>query len=56
MKVTKEKMLSIAKVLVPLVSAGVGLAASYLADKELDEKIDKGVTNKLAELTKNKES
>lgn len=43
-----EKLLKIAKVFVPVVSIGVTLAANYLSNKELDEKVAKQVSEALA--------
>lgn len=46
-----EKLLKIAKVFVPVVSIGVTLAANYLSNKELDDKVAKKVSEALAETT-----
>lgn len=43
-----EKILKIAKVVVPVISVGVTLAANYLSNKELDEKVAKKVSETLA--------
>ena len=43
-----EKLLKIVKVVVPIASIGVTLAANYLSDKELDSKVAKKVSEALA--------
>lgn len=42
-----EKILKIAKVVVPVISVGVALATNYLSNKELDEKVAKKVSETL---------
>lgn len=44
-----SKALKIVKVIVPVASAAVALASSYLSQKELDEKVAKKVSEVLAE-------
>ena len=46
-----EKLLKVVKIVVPLASIGVTLAANYLSGKELDEKISKKITEELAKPT-----
>jgi hypothetical protein len=48
-------VMKVAKVVVTVASVGVSLAASYFADKELDEKVAKKVADALAK-TNEKES
>ena len=43
--------LKIVKIVVPVASAAVTLAANYLSNKELDEKVAKKVSEALAETT-----
>lgn len=43
-----EKLLKIAKLVVPAVSIGVTLATNYLSNKELDDKVAKQVSEALA--------
>ena len=51
-----EKILKIAKVVVPVISVGVTLAANYLSNKELDEKVAKKVSETLAKVNEEAES
>lgn len=44
----KEKVLKVAKLVVPVASIGVTLAANYLSNKELDDKVAKKVSEALA--------
>ena len=50
-----NKLLKVVKVVVPVISIGVGLATNYLSNKELDDKVAKKVSEALAE-TAGKES
>ena len=45
------KVLKVAKILVSVASIGVSLAASYFADKDLDDKVAKKVAETLAKNT-----
>jgi hypothetical protein len=52
MKITKDMVMKGAKILVPIVGLAVTAATNYFAEKDLDEKITKGVAEKLAEMNK----
>lgn len=46
-----EKLLKIVKIVVPVASIGVTLAANYLSGKELDEKVSKKIAEALSKST-----
>lgn len=46
-----EKLLKAVKVIVPIASVGVTLAANFLSNKELDDKVAKKVSEALAKST-----
>lgn len=56
MKVNIGKVTKVLTVVVPVVSAGLGLAANWLDDKKLDDKVAAKVTEAVANLTKTEES
>ena len=46
-----EKLLKVVKIVVPVASLGVTLAANYLSNKELDDKVSKKVAEALTKST-----
>lgn len=47
-----DKLMKVVKIVVPVVGLAVSLATNYLNNKELDEKIAKGVEEALANTAK----
>lgn len=48
----KEAVMKVAKIVLPILTVGVTLASNYLADKDLDDKVTKKVSEALAEAGK----
>lgn len=48
----KDTVMKIAKIALPVIGVGVTLASNYFADKDLDDKVTKKVSEALAEVGK----
>lgn len=48
----KDTVMKIAKIALPIITVGVTLASNYFADKDLDDKVTKKVSEALAEAGK----
>jgi hypothetical protein len=48
----KEAVMKVAKIVLPILTVGVTLASNYLADKDLDDKVTKKVSEAVAKAGK----